>query len=176
MIRDVVAADAAAIAALYAPYVTDGVVTFEEVPPDAAEMAGRIAQVTADYPWTVWEADGRILGYAYANRFHVRAAYRWAVETTVYLDAASQGRGIGTALYGDLIARLTRQGFVAAIGVVTLPNPASAALHEKLGFVLDGVRRGVGYKAGGWHDVGYWQRDLAPRTLNPDRPAVPVRA
>jgi phosphinothricin acetyltransferase len=164
-------ADAAAIAAIYAPYVTDSIVSFETEPPSGEEMRARIEACGDLYPWLVAEdSDGSILGYAYATAFRPRLAYRYSVETTVYLAAGAGGRGIGHALYGSLIATLVAQGFAQAIGAVTLPNPASVRLHEKLGFTRAGIYRQVGYKMGRWLDVGLWQRVLAPAANPPTEP------
>lgn len=172
-VRSVRCEDAEAIAAIYRPYVTDTPISFEIDPPDAGEMASRIRTITAAYPWLVGEVEGAIVGYAYAARFRERAAYRFIVETTVYLARGSERRGIGRALYAPLLAELTRQGFVCAIGAIALPNPASVALHEAMGFVRVGAYPGVGYKLGAWHDVGLWQRELAARAPAPREPAPP---
>lgn len=171
--------DAAGIAAIYRPYVEDSRISFEEEAPDAAEMARRIESEL--YPWLVAEEDGRLLGYAASSAFRTRRAYRWSVETGVYLAADAQGRGIGRELLGGLLELLERQGFVAAIGAIALPNPASVRLHERLGFVYAGAYRGTGFKMGEWLDVGLWQKDLAPRTAPPAEPipfaqATPVTA
>jgi phosphinothricin acetyltransferase len=163
------AGDAAAIAAIYRPYVEGSHFTFEELPPDAAGIAGRMANPI--HPWLVAEADGRLLGYASTAPMRNRAAYRWSVETGIYLEPAAQGRGVGTKLLARHLDLLERQGFVTAIAGVALPNDASVALHEKLGFTLSGIERGVGFKLGRWVDVGRWQRDLAPRS---DAPAEPL--
>jgi phosphinothricin acetyltransferase len=163
--------DAAAIAAIYAPYVTDRSVSFETEPPDAAEIRDRIQGCGPLYPWFVALGDdGAIAGYAYANAFRARRAYRFAVETTVYLGQGQQGRGLGSALYGRLLPLLEAQGFTQAIAAITLPNEASVRLHERLGFVQAGIYRDVGYKLGGWRSVGLWQRALAPLTETPAEP------
>jgi phosphinothricin acetyltransferase len=156
--------DAVAIAAIYAPHVTDGVVSFELTPPDAAEVARRMADGGARYPWLVAEDDGPVLGYAYASAFRARAAYDWAVETTVYIATAAQGRGVGRSLYDALLAELIRAGFTQAVAVIALPNDASVRLHERLGFAPVGVNPAIGYKHGRWIDVGIWQRALATLT------------
>jgi L-amino acid N-acyltransferase YncA len=170
-LRAASSADAAAIAAIYAPYVTDSFVSFETEPPTVEEVRARIEACGDRYPWLVAEdLGGTILGYAYATAFRPRLAYRYAVETTVYLAAGAGGRGIGHALYGSLIATLEAQGFAQAIGAVTLPNPASVRLHQKLGFVQAGIYRQVGYKMDRWLDVGLWQRALAPATNPPTEP------
>jgi L-amino acid N-acyltransferase YncA len=170
-IRLATAADAAAIAAIYAVYVRDTVITFEIEPaPDASAMQQRLASIGQRYPWLVAEAQGRVLGYAYAGEQRVRAAYRWNVETAVYLDAAAQRQGVGRRLYAALFALLRRQGFYNAYGIITLPNAASVGLHERLGFAPAGVLRGTGYKHGAWHDVGWWQLRLQPLPAEPPEP------
>jgi phosphinothricin acetyltransferase len=163
--------DAAAIAAIYRPYVEDSRISFEDVAPDAGEMARRmIGERPGFHPWFVAEEDGVVLGYAASSPFRSRSAYRWAVETGVYLAAHAQGRGVGRALLTSLLDLLQRQGYVAAIGAIALPNDASVALHEKLGFALTGTYRGVGFKFGEWLDVGLWEKDLAPRAAAPAEP------
>lgn len=170
-LRIATAQDAAAIAAIYAPYVTGTAVSFETDPPDAAEMAARIAANGALYPWLVaCDEDQRLLGYAYAAAFRSRRAYRFSVETTVYLHPSATGRGIGRTLYAALIPLLERQGFTQAIAAITLPNEASVRLHEAFGFAPAGVYREVGYKLGEWLSVGLWQRSLAPLSDRPEEP------
>ncbi|WP_380876655.1 N-acetyltransferase [Sphingomonas sp. DBB INV C78] len=173
-LRAVTPDDAEAIAAIYAYYVTDTAITFEEEAPDATEFRQRIAAVTTRFPWLVAERDGAILGYAYADLFRTRAAYRWAAETTVYLARGAERQGIGRALYLPLLDAIRTQGYVTAIGAVTLPNPGSAALHEALGFRRIGTYHGVGYKLDRWHDVGLWQCDLTPRPAMPKEPIAQV--
>jgi phosphinothricin acetyltransferase len=174
VIRDVAPDDAAAIAALYAPYVERTSITFELTPPDAAEIARRIAIVTARHPWLVATEGRTILGYAYGDVFRARAAYRWVAETTVYVAMGEERRGIGRALYEPLLERLKSQGYVAALGVITLPNEASVGLHEAMGFAHAGTHTGIGHKLGAWHDVGFYQRELNPRADNPSEPLCPV--
>lgn len=171
LIRLAAADDAAAIAAIYRPYVEDSRISFEEEAPDAIEIARRMAgDQPGLYPWFVAEEDGRLLGFASSSAFRTRRAYRWTVETGVYLDPVAKGRGVGRALLTRLIGVLERQGFVAAIGAIALPNEPSVALHEKLGFVRNGTYRQVGFKLGEWLDVGLWQKELAPRTSAPAEP------
>jgi phosphinothricin acetyltransferase len=157
MIRVCTATDGAAIAEIYNHYVRETVVTFEEASVLPAEMAQRIADVAARYPWLVWESDGAIAGYAYAAAWKTRAAYRHSVESTIYLAASHHGRGVGSKLYGALLAELKTRGFHSVIGGVALPNPASVALHEKLGFRKIAHFAEVGRKFDRWVDVGYWQ-------------------
>jgi phosphinothricin acetyltransferase len=154
------AEDAPTIAAIYAPYVRDTIVSFETEAPDAAEIAARISRIGCHYPWLVALADGRVVGYAYACENRARLAYRWSVDAAVYLDASAQRKGIGSALYRRLFALLRAQGHVNAFAGIALPNAASVALHEAMGFKLIGIYRNVGYKLGAWRDVGWWQLAL----------------
>lgn len=160
MIRDATAADAPAICAIYNPYVLSTVITFEEAPVAPAAMAERIEEIRRAHPWLVAEEGGQIAGYAYAGPWRTRTAYRFAVETTIYLAPAHTGRGIGRTLYEALLAELSRRGYRCAMGGIALPNPASVALHEKVGFAKVAHFREVGWKLDRWIDVGYWQRAL----------------
>lgn len=162
--------DSAAIASIYAPYVEGSPVSFETEAPDQAEMRRRIEAGAGLYPWLVADEGGAIAGYAYATAFRPRAAYRFCVETTVYLAQGRTGQGLGSSLYRLLIETLEAQGFAQAIGAITLPNPSSVRLHEALGFSPAGAYRQVGYKLGRWYDVGLWQRALAAAS---DPPAEP---
>jgi phosphinothricin acetyltransferase len=164
-------ADAPAIAAIYAPYVRDTIVSFETDAPDAAEVAARIGRIGSQYPWLAAQAGGRVVGYAYACENRARLAYRWSVDTAVYLDPSMQRRGIGSALYRRLLALLRVQGYVNAFAGIAQPNAASVALHEAMGFRLIGIHRNVGYKLGAWRDVGWWQLALHEP---PRRPVEPV--
>jgi len=166
-IRRATDADADAIAGIYAHYVRDGAITFEIDPPDGAEMAARMARIRPHYPFLAAEYDGSVVGYAYSDKLYERAAYRWATESTVYVAPSHQKRGIGIALYRTLIAALVDQGFQTVIAKITLPNPASVALHERLGFVRNGILAQVGFKQDSWHDVGLYQRELGPRSDHP---------
>lgn len=168
LIRLASEADAAAIAAIYRPYVERTHFTFEEIPPDAADIAARFGSPV--HPWLVAEEGERVVGYASTSPMRNRAAYRWSVETGIYLAPGAQGRGLGRQLLSTHLELLERQGMVTAIAGIALPNDASIALHEKLGFRLSGIERGVGFKLGRWVDVGRWQRDLAPRLAAPQEP------
>jgi phosphinothricin acetyltransferase len=150
------ARDAAACAAIYAPSVIDGFASFEEVPPTAEEMAARIADA---HLWLVDERDGEVTGYAYASPFHDRAAYRWSVNVAVYV--ARPRLGVGKALYGELLPQLEERDFAWALAGIALPNPASLALHAGFGFEQVGLYQQIGYKAGAWRDVAWFQRRLA---------------
>ncbi len=152
--------DAAACAAIYAPFVRDTAVSFEEVPPTAEEFAQRISRLAPTHPFLVADEGAGAVGFAYGAPHRERAAYRWATDVAVYLAEQARGRGLGRALYTELLAHLAAQGFTQACGGIALPNPASVALHEALGFELVGVYRAIGFKAGAWRDVAWYQRDL----------------
>jgi L-amino acid N-acyltransferase YncA len=179
MIRDVDPAhDAGACAAVYAPFVRETVISFEEQPPDEREFAARIERTTRTHPWLVAEVDGELAAYAYARPHRDRAAYRWAADVAVYVSRPHHRRGVGRALYGALMPLLARQGLLVACAGVTLPNDASVGLHESFGFTPVGVYRGIGWKAGAWWDVGWWQLRLASsaaRNAKPPEPGPPVR-
>jgi phosphinothricin acetyltransferase len=174
-IRQANADDAAAIASIYAPYVTDSVVSFETDAPGEAEMKNRIAALGDLYPWLVGCDVKGVLGYAYGCAFRTRPAYRFAVETSVYVADRAHRRGIGRTLYTTLLETLEAQGFTQAIGAITIPNDASIRLHEALGFRRAGTYENVGYKLGEWRSVGLWQRALAPMAPAPEEPR-PVSA
>jgi phosphinothricin acetyltransferase len=161
MIRPASPADAAAIAAIYNHYITETIVTFEEEPLSVDEMSRRITLTTGDgFPWLVWEEDRRVLGYAYAAGWKTRRSYRHSAEVTVYLDHTATGRGIGQRLYTAIIDALRKKGMHVVIGGVALPNPASEALHNRLGFKKTAHFHEVGWKFDRWIDVGYWELKL----------------
>ncbi|MEO6359855.1 MAG: N-acetyltransferase family protein [Sphingomicrobium sp.] len=168
LIRLARADDAPAIGAVYTPYVQSTRITFEEQPPDTDEIVRRMANPI--HPWLVMVDGGTILGYASTSPMRARAAYRWSVETGVYLRTDAQGRGFGRQLLASHLDLLTRQGFVAAFATIGMPNPASVGLHQALGFNLIGIERGCGFKLGEWADVGRWQKDLAAREQKPSEP------
>lgn len=161
MIRPATPADADALARIYNHYITNTIVTFEEAAIDSADMARRVAEVVAaELPWIVVEQEGLVLGYAYASNWKRRTGYRFSVESTVYLAPEATGKGLGTTLYERLLAILAEGPAHLAIGGIALPNAASVALHERLGFEKVAHFREVGFKFGEWIDVGYWQRTL----------------
>jgi phosphinothricin acetyltransferase len=159
-IRSATRADGAACARIYAPYVEGTAVSFEIDPPDAETMADRIAAAADRYAWLVLEIDGRIVGYAYAGAYHLRAAYRWACEVSVYVETGRRRTGAGRALYEELFSRLVARGYRTAVAGMTVPNPASAGLHHVMGFRDVGTYQRIGYKHGAWHDVAWLQRPL----------------
>jgi L-amino acid N-acyltransferase YncA len=165
-VRAATVSDAAACAAIYAPYVHDTAITFELDPPDDAEMADRIAAAAAGHAWLVLEDPGgratpsEVVGYAYGSQFKSRAAYRWSCEVSVYLRVGLRRSGAGRALYSVLLPILADRGFRVAVAGMTLPNEASAGLHRAMGFEPVGVHRNIGWKLGAWHDVALMQRPL----------------
>jgi len=160
-IRPAGAGDAEAIARIYAHYITDTAISFEEQPVAPAEMADRIREIQAlALPWLVAERDGRVVGYAYASKWKGRCAYRHSVESTIYLEAGLEGQGIGSRLYAELLADLRERSIHVVIGGIAQPNPACVALHERLGFTKVAHFREVGYKFERWIDVAYWQKAL----------------
>ena len=169
-IRAATSDDAAAISEIYAPYVRESAVSFEAEAPDAGEIAARMGAGAGLYPWLAAEDQGELIGYAYAAAFRTRIAYRFTVETTIYLRPGAQGRGIGRKLYTPLLELLERQGFTQAIGAIALPNESSVILHERLGFRHAGTYAQVGFKFGRWWDVGLWQRGLAAPADQPREP------
>jgi L-amino acid N-acyltransferase YncA len=160
MIRPVEECDAARCAEIYAPFVADNWVSFELDPPGEDEMASRIADFGASHGWLVAEVDGHVAGYAYGSPHRPRPAYASSCDVAVYVDPAHSRRGIGRALYAALLPLLASKGFHAAFAGIALPNEPSIALHEAMGFTPVGVYREVGWKLGGWRDVGWWQRLL----------------
>lgn len=161
MIRLATTADAAAIATIYNHYVSSTTITFEEEIVAIDEMAQRIASVGVQLPWYVFERDGEIVGYAYATPWRARSAYRFSVESTVYVAHDGVGQGIGRQLYSTLIEELRHRQLQVVIGGIAQPNEASVALHERLGFEKVAMFKRVGCKFDQWIDVGYWELQLA---------------
>ena len=159
-VRDATEDDAAACAAIYAPYVRDTSITFEYEPPGPAGMAQRISAAQRAHAWLVLEDDGRVVGYAYGGPYKERAAYRWSCEVSVYLETGRRRSGGGRLLYESLFARLAERGFRTLVAVMTLPNDASEGMHRALGFEPVGTLRRVGWKHGEWRDVAWAQRSI----------------
>lgn len=170
-VRDATAVDAAACADIYGYYVRETAITFETAPPSPAQMAARIEAALQRHAWLVLEdPSGAVIGYAYAHDFAERAAYRWAVETSVYLRTGVRRTGAGRLLYEALLQRLTERGYRRVTAGITLPNDASVGLHRALGFEHAGVLSRVGWKDGAWHDVARLQRSIGSER---DPPAEP---
>lgn len=165
-------ADAKEIAAIYAPFVADTHVSFEEVPPHADAMRERLVATSVAMPWIVCERNGRVAGYAYASAHRSRAAYRFSVDTSAYVADGDRGTGVGRAMYAALLRVLTAQRFANAFAGIALPNDASLALHGALGFDEVGRYRNVGFKDGAWRDTVWLQRSLATCTIPPLEPVA----
>jgi L-amino acid N-acyltransferase YncA len=168
-VRDAGPGDAAACAAIYAPYVRDTAISFELEPPTAEQMAARIEGSSTGHAWVVLERDG-VVGYAYGARLHPRPAYRFSCEVSVYVDAGRRGEGAGRALYAALFERLAARGLRNAVAGMTVPNEASERLHLAMGFRPVGAYRNIGYKLGRWHDLAYFQLALAEPASSPPEP------
>jgi L-amino acid N-acyltransferase YncA len=168
------ARDAAACIAIYAPYVTGSAVSFEEVVPTPGQFEAHIAATSERYPWLVLEDTGAVIGYAYAAQHRDRAAYRWAVDVGIYVDSARHRSGAGRMLYAALLELLRRQRLHSACAGITVPNDASIGLHRALGFAHVGTYRAIGWKAGAWRDVSWWQLALAPQRQGDHVPPEPL--
>lgn len=161
MIRSARLSDAARCAAIYRPFVTDNWVSFEIEAPDPKQMADRIGRYGETHAWLVAENDaGHIMGYAYGSPHRTRAAYDTSADVGIYVDPTAARQGIGRALYAALFPLLREKGIHAIFAGIALPNPASIGLHETMGFTPIGIYREVGWKMGGWRDVGWWQKLL----------------
>jgi L-amino acid N-acyltransferase YncA len=164
-IRTATIADAAACVAIYRPLVESTAVSFETVVPTVEEFAARIQKSLSAWTWLIAERDGRCIGYAYGHSHRERAAYRWSVEVTIYVDASHRGQGVGSELYRRLFTDLSNLGYCNAFAGVTQPNEASMALHRGVGFEYIGTFRSVGRKFDRWHDVAWFQRKLRETPL-----------
>lgn len=162
--------DAEAVAAIYRPAVESSIASFEEVAPDAAEMGRRIRETLTHTPWLVAEAEGRVVGYAYAGLHRQRAGYRWSVDVSAYIHADWQGKRVGRTLYDALLPMLLSQGFVNVYAGIALPNPASVSLHESIGMRRIGVYERVGWKFGAWHDVAWFGMRIGEPSEPPAEP------
>lgn len=169
-VRDAGPADAAACAAIYAPYVRDTPITFELEPPGAEQMAARIASSSAGHAWVVLEDEGAVAGYAYGAQLHSRPAYRFSCEVSVYVEMGRRRSGAGRALYEGLFERLRARGFRNAVAGMTVPNEASEGLHLAMGFRPVGTYTNIGFKLGSWHHVAYFQLALAEPDTTPEEP------
>lgn len=159
-LRKATTADAAACLAIYRPFVEASAVSFEAVVPSVEEFAARIEKSLSAWTWLVAESEGQCIGYAYGHSHRERAAYRWSVEVTIYIDASHRRQGIGRRLYERLFADLASLGYCNAYAGVTQPNESSMALHRGVGCEYIGTFRAVGRKFDRWHDVAWFQRKL----------------
>ncbi|MCZ6558683.1 MAG: GNAT family N-acetyltransferase [SAR324 cluster bacterium] len=175
-VRLAVPEDAGAMLEIYGPIVRETAISFETEVPGLKDFRGRIEKYHLHAPWLACEAEGRLAGYAYATRYRERLAYQWSAECTVYVHDELRGQGVGALLYRNLLHALRMQGYCNAYAAITLPNPASVRLHEAQGFRSIGVYEGVGYKLGGWHDVGWWGLRLQEQPARPEPPRPPGEA
>jgi L-amino acid N-acyltransferase YncA len=157
MIRRVKQSDAQQICNIYNYYVANTIITFEEVPVTEQEMKKRIAEISTEFPWLVFEAETGIAGFAYASRWKSRSAYRYSVESTVYVAQDKLRKKIGQQLLSELIVKLKTSGIHSIIAGIALPNLGSVGLHEKFGFKKIGEFAEVGWKFNQWINVGYWE-------------------
>lgn len=162
--------DASQILNIYKPYITDTVITFENKVPSVEEFKERMKNIQSKYPWFVCEIDGRIVGYAYASKFHERIAYEWSVDFSIYIEQSFHGKRIGKALYYALLNTLKMQGFCNAYAIITSPNVKSEAIHKSLGFKEMGTAKKSGYKMGKWLDVKWFELQFNEHKENPDAP------
>ncbi len=158
MIRPVTENDVQDICDIYNYFVKNTPISFEENAISYNEMEQRIATQSIDYPWLVYEDAGKVVAYAYADKWKARSAYRFTLESTIYTSNDSKGKGIGTKLYEALFDELTTRSVRSVMAVIALPNLASVGLHEKMGFEKVAHFKEVGYKHKEWIDVGYWQK------------------
>ena len=162
--------DAAAVAEIYAPYCEGSAVSFEQRAPSVEQMAQRIAGVIAHRPWLVLDDGNAVAGYAYAAPHNDRWAYRWSVNTAIYINRSHHRCGAGRALYTTLFELLRHLGYYRAVAGITVPNAASVGLHEAMGFELVGVYREIGYKLGAWRDVAWYEAPIQPVPPEPQEP------
>ena len=162
--------DIAEVLEIYAPYVQNTAITFECDVPSLESFSDRVRHYTEQYPWIVAKDHGKIVGYSYASLYRSREAYQWCCELSVYLRPEAQGMDLGRTLYSALMDLLTLQGYYTVYGVITLPNEASLALHNRLGFSMDGIQKNCGFKLGSWHNTAIMSkvlRDFEPPVSEP---------
>ena len=169
LIRPAEMRDVPAMLAVYAPYVEETAVSFEYAVPSEEEFRARLERVQSFYPWLVAEREGRVLGYAYASRFHPRAAYDWSVEVSIYLGRNERRRGLGRRLYEVLEQCLLSQGVLTAYSCIAhAPEPdeyldhSSIRFHERMGYRLTGTFPACGYKFGRWYGMIWMEKRLVP--------------
>ena len=162
--------DAAQIRNIYRHYCQETTISFEQNVPSESEIRNRIQSIGVQFPYLVLLEGDKVLGYAYATQHRERAAYRWSVESSVYVDSNFSGQAVGSKLYTTLFEILTRQRYVNVYAGITMPNDASVAIHRKFGFILIGTYKNVGYKHGLWHDVSWWHLELSKPDKDPEEP------
>ena len=173
MLRYATIKDVSAILDIYAPYVLNTAITFEYDVPTLSEFEARFRAITKDFPWLVWEEDGKILGYAYAERPFARAAYSWAADLAIYLTKDAQRNGIGKSLYTAVEDIIRKQGYCLCYGVVTSENKQSCAFHEAMGYQKAAIFENCGFKFGQWYGTIWYEKRL--REDDPTQPPVSWR-
>lgn len=171
-IRTATPRDAGLLLDIYAPYVEHTPVTFEYVVPSVEEFETRLRHTLEKYPYLTAEADGVLLGYAYASAFKGRAAYDWSAETSIYVQKNFTGKGVGSALYNALEEALRRQHICSLCACITYPNPVSIAFHEHFGYKTVAHFHASGFKQGKWYDMIWMEKELCPHTV-PPMPFIP---
>ena len=175
MLRIATEADVSAILSIYAPYILNSTATFEYDVPTEAEFSQRFREITAQFPWLVWEEQGRVLGYAYASAPYSRAAFQWCAEPTVYLLPEARGKGIAAALYEALEKILKIQGYQVLYALITAENSPSIRLHEKCGYTLQAHFPNCGFKFGRWLGL-YWMEKRLNSVESPSNVPTPWQA
>lgn len=171
-LRSVLVSDAPALLNIYAPYVLETPITFEYEVPSVKEFEERILKITQNYPYLAAEAEGRILGYAYASSFKERAAYNWSAEVSVYVDKSFLHLGIGTLLYTELEQCLKQQNVCNSCACIAYPNPESIGFHQAFGYKMAAHFTKSGYKFDTWYDMVWMEKILCPHKVPPN-PFIP---
>ena len=169
-IRPATVADLPRILEIYAPYIENTAISFEYTVPTLEEFAQRFTQITARFPWLVWEEDGAVLGDAYGSLPFERAAYQWSAEASIYLCPEAHGRGIGRKLYAALEDILRRQGYRKVYAIITTANEASVAFHKAVGYRHTATFPDCGYKFGAWYGTVWLEKDLNTWETPPHTP------
>lgn len=164
--------DIAEVLEIYAPYVEKTAITYEYDIPSLESFSERVHHYTEQFPWIVAKEQGKIVGYAYASVYRSREAYQWGCELSVYLRSEAQGKNLGHTLYSALMDLLTLQGYYTVYGVISLPNDSSLALHNQLGFIMEGIQKNCGFKMGLWHNAAIMSKSLQDYTP----PAAPPKS
>lgn len=170
IIRNIKSDDIISVLNIYAPFIANSTVTFENEIPNIDSFTNRIEHYVASFPWLVADVDGKIAGYAYASKYRDREAYQWMVECSIYLDPDFAGKGIAKNLYNALFEILKIQGIYKVFAVIGLPNLKSVSFHEKMGFTWFATYKNVGYKLGKWLNVGWWELILSEPKDTPKTP------
>lgn len=170
LIRPLLPADVAYLLDIYRPFIENSAVSFEAEVPDLKNFTERLTGIANKFPFLVLEEMGQILGYAYAAQHRERAAYRWCVETSIYMHPNAKGKGLGKQLYSALLDQLILRKFTLAYALITQPNEASVAVHSSCGFTHLSMHKNAGFKLGKWHDVLWMEKELAPCETEPQEP------